>query len=122
MTERKHLFTILKKDFTITATTGSGKGGQHQNKTATKVRVTHNPSGATCVCNSERSQHSNKITAFNAIQYHPKFKIWLAGEIARIDGQQTVDERVDELMEEANLAIEYGSIVNGRFIEGVIND
>ena len=117
MSEKKLLLTIKKDQFEITATTGSGKGGQHQNKTATKVRVKHIASGATSVCNSERSQYQNKITAFENIVNQPKFKVWLAQEILSIDGKPKIDDVVDKLMEEKNLLIEYGSINNGQFIK-----
>lgn len=41
----------------------SGPGGQHVNKTASAVRVTHMPSGLRAVAREERSQHLNKKLA-----------------------------------------------------------
>lgn len=37
-----------------------GKGGQHQNRTETGVRLIHVPSGVTVTSRNERSQHMNK--------------------------------------------------------------
>ena len=41
-----------------------GNGGQHQNKTATAVRMTHRASGVRVECCSERSLKANKEQAF----------------------------------------------------------
>ncbi len=51
--------SIDPRDLEITATTASGPGGQHVNKTATAVRVRHVPSGITVRVADERSQRAN---------------------------------------------------------------
>jgi protein subunit release factor A len=50
-------------DLEITTFRAGGKGGQHQNKTESGVRVRHVPSGITVVCRDERSQYLNKTRA-----------------------------------------------------------
>lgn len=47
---------------------GSGPGGQHRNKTATAVRLTHRPTGVVVCCENERSQGQNKQQAFRALK------------------------------------------------------
>lgn len=60
-------FEALKdEDLEVTCQTGHGKGGQHQNKTASAVRMRHKPSGLTVFING-RDQHSNKREALKIL-------------------------------------------------------
>jgi protein subunit release factor A len=45
-----------------------GKGGQHQNKTESGVRLVHLPTGVTVSSRAERSQHRNKSMALQRLR------------------------------------------------------
>lgn len=59
--------TVRKSDLRIDFYRGSGKGGQHRNKTDSACRLTHLPTGRVAQCEEERSQHLNRAKAFRRL-------------------------------------------------------
>jgi peptide chain release factor 1 len=59
---------IKAEDIEMEAYRSSGPGGQHMQKNATAIRMTHKPSGITVACESERSQTKNKRRALSILR------------------------------------------------------
>ena len=109
MKKREHLFSVTKKDFVIEPFKGTGKGGQHRNKTMSCVKIRHRESGAEVIATENRDQRKNKKLAFQRIVKHPKFESWLKLKAAeKCSEGQSIEEWVEEQMQPENLKILYG--------------
>lgn len=64
----EHEVHIDPKDLEESFTRGSGKGGQHRNKTDTCVVLKHVPSGISVRVDGGRSQHINRQTALGVLR------------------------------------------------------
>jgi hypothetical protein len=116
MAGKQLLFSITRKDFVVEDLTSGGKGGQHANRSHTRIRITHPPSGATGESADERSQYTNKQRAFERLANSKKFRDWHTIECARRMGKlepetpeqirARVDRMVDEGLEDGSILIE----------------
>ena len=94
------LFSLGKKDFRIDTFRSGGKGGQHQNKTNSGVRITHPESGAVGESREERSQLQNKKKAFERLVETKEFKIWHRLKCAAvIQGQDEINKMIEQKIE-----------------------
>lgn len=98
---RKLLFSVTIKDCRVDTFRAGGKGGQHQAKTDSGVRVVHEPSGAVGESREERSQLLNKRKAFRKMAESKKFKLW-----ARTRGLEPIDDIVERETEPGKLKVE----------------
>lgn len=59
---------VSKSDVREDTYRASGAGGQHVNKTDSAVRLTHIPTGVVAECQSQRSQHKNRDSAWKMLR------------------------------------------------------
>jgi protein subunit release factor B len=108
---RKLLFSVTKKDFRVDYFRAGGPGGQKQNKTSSAVRIVHIESGAVGESREERSQAQNKKKAFLRLVESSRFKAWHMRKTAEClmseAEKREIEKRVDDMMQEENLRIEY---------------
>lgn len=106
MGKKEYVFSLTKKDFEIQTFRSGGKGGQHQNKTSSGVRIIHKASGARGECREDRHQHNNKATAFKRLTETDLFQRWLKVKVAEAVTGETIDDKVERDMHPSNLEIE----------------
>lgn len=100
---RELAFTVPKEKFKITTFTAGGPGGQHQNHSNTAVRITHPDSGASAECRMFRSQHQNKMRAFQNLVGSGTFRAWVNRQLLK--NPLPPEEQVKRDMDPSNLLI-----------------
>ena len=113
--KKELLFSVTKKDLNVQTFRSGGKGGQHQNKTNSGVRIIHNESGARGECRNHREQHRNKQEALKRLVKNKKFKLWLNRKAIEVIDKKTLDQHVNELMSEDNIKMEIQE--NGKWVD-----
>lgn len=66
--ERRRSDEELLAECRVETFRAGGPGGQHQNKTESAVRLTHEPTGIVVVARDSRSQHRNRQTALERLR------------------------------------------------------
>lgn len=119
--------TVRKEDLRIETMRGSGKGGQHRNKTDSAVRITHIPTGEVGYSEDQRSQLQNKKTAFLRLaeKLTPLMKNEIkkqryAAGMQRIRTYHEPDQRVTDIRTPGKQWT-YDGVVFGRDLEDVIH-
>lgn len=110
------LFSVTKKDFEIQTFRSGGKGGQHQNKVETGVRLVHRDSGAVGESRNHRSQHQNRKTALHRLVETPKFQLWIKRRVWEVINKLEIEKIVEDQMKPENLKIETWK--DGRWLSG----
>lgn len=77
------LFAVTADDCNWSYFTAGGKGGQHQNKTASACRCVHKASKAEGISRDLKSQWQNRKLAFQRMADSDKFKAWMKIETSR---------------------------------------
>lgn len=104
---REKILTVTIHDCEVQTFRAGGKGGQHQNKTSSGVRVIHWPSGARGESREERSQLQNKRTAFIRMTQTPAFRYWVDVVTKnRKSDEQLAEEIAVELADGTKIRVE----------------
>ncbi len=82
----------------------SGAGGQHVNKTSSAIRLTHLPTNTVVQCQTERSQHKNRATAWKMLR----------ARIARAEEEKR--EAADAAKYQLQAKVGFGSQIRNYFL------
>ncbi|MDA7951688.1 MAG: peptide chain release factor 2 [Pirellulaceae bacterium] len=95
---------IDEADVRVDTFRASGAGGQHVNKTDSAIRLTHIPTGIVAQCQSERSQHKNRATAWKMLR----------SRLARLEEEKREAEQADKHKSKARVG--FGSQIRNYFL------
>ena len=82
----------------------SGAGGQHVNKTASAVRLTHLPTNTVVQCQNERSQHKNRSICWKMLR----------AKMARLEEEKREAEEAEKYKNKARVG--FGSQIRNYFL------
>lgn len=117
--ERELLFSVTKKDFTVTWFSGTGPGGQYKNKHQNCCRIIHKESGAIGTGQSQRDRVSNQKDAFNNVVKSKKFQEWLKIRTSQALGEYVdIEEKVENALKDENIKVEV--FEDGKWVVGVV--
>lgn len=92
---RQLVLSVTIEDCVVQTFRAGGKGGQHQNKTDSAVRVIHPPSGARGESREHRSQLQNKRAAWGRMARSPVFVAWRLRMVAGLPSIPRRDLKVE---------------------------
>lgn len=97
-------FVVTRKDLEITFFS-SGKGGQHQNKHNNFVRIKHKDTGVIVTGQEHRERPRNMKLALQNLAKHWKFKWYCEQKLRELEGEQTIEQTVEEAMRPENIVV-----------------
>ena len=103
---REKVFSVTIADCRVDTFTVGGHGGAGKDTSNTGVRIVHEPSGAKGECQEQRSQLTNKQTAFRRMAETKAFKAWVRKVMAELATGKTLEQHVEEMMEPQHLKVE----------------
>ena len=95
---------IDKSDVREDTYRASGAGGQHVNKTDSAIRLTHLPTNTVVQCQSQRSQHKNRDTAWKMLR----------AQLARLEEMKREEEAADKYKTQAKVG--FGAQIRNYFL------
>lgn len=116
--QKELLFSLTRKDFVVEPYKGSGKGGQHRNKTMSCIRIKHTASGAEAIGTEHREQRRNRSAAFRRLVATPTFKAWHKQEVSRLlHGERELDRKIEEALSPQNIKTELWDSEMGKWVK-----
>jgi len=95
---------IDEKDVREDTFRASGAGGQHVNKTDSAIRLTHIPTNTVVQCQSQRSQHKNRDTAWKMLR----------SALARLEEEKREAEAAERYKKQSKVG--FGSQIRNYFL------